>query len=723
MKTKRKKSVRKQLTAGLLVLGMGVALPLVAGEHSKTSKSVPNVHYEMVPHVVLPETIQYNPVARSQNQLSSHSLNDAPNNGMSSPFVAKYTAFPSYQLPFPSEMKGVNQAVYPVSPKMLPQPLPQAKTEPQSEQPKDDLKTELLFESLQTKSDTKTIVDSKTILLAGNNEEIVTATNSSDEAAEISQTGLFCGSSTPRTPQAWSFSSPLFKVSSVPMVPGMGGGNGMINHQGLRGCSTNVSFPMGGMPGMPGMMPPMPNGAQFYTLPNGYSVMSMPSAHNGCGLLRCRQPGPQMMVFPPGMGGPMPQQAPQAPADPVSMMMMQQMQMQAMPPQPITAMTPYGMMVVGYQQPAMNPMMGMGNASPFQNVSYGGPNPMMGQMNPMMGMNPMLGQMNGMMGMPGAAMMAPNGMMVPPAYAMQIQQLQMQLMQLQQQNQQLKQQGKSTKVVETGNDKDTVAGNDLQTPMSLNPQLAQWQQIQLMQQQQMSEANGAYGQQFGQQQDGADANDSNAAMKQMLAANPYMAMGMNNLSTAGANPMMNPMMAGMNPYMNPMMMGMMNPMMNPMMVGMNPYMNPMMMGMNPYMNPMMMGMNPYMNPMFVGANAGTPSPCGPSMQGGGLTMSDVIQLMAIMKDNQPRRQGLFRRIFSRLRERRQANDCCQNDMMQQMMQGWCTPYNPTDTSMTMPSRVAYPYGYFGAQVGPQQTANYGGYYNLYMGNTTYPGLY
>ena len=48
---------------------------------------------------------------------------------------------------------------------------------------------------------------------------------------------------------------------------------------------------------------------------------------------------------------------------------------------------------------------------------------------------------------------------------------------------------------------------------------------------------------------------------------------------------------------------------------------------------------------------------------------------------------------------------------------------PMDTAMQMPARNAYPYGYFGAQVGPQETANYGGFYNLYMGNTTYPGLY
>jgi hypothetical protein len=59
-----------------------------------------------------------------------------------------------------------------------------------------------------------------------------------------------------------------------------------------------------------------------------------------------------------------------------------------------------------------------------------------------------------------------------------------------------------------------------------------------------------------------------------------------------------------------------------------------------------------------------------------------------------------------------------------LMQAWTTPYmSPMDSSVRMPSRNMYPYGYFGAQAGQQDTANYGGYYNLYMGNTSYPGLY
>jgi hypothetical protein len=104
---------------------------------------------------------------------------------------------------------------------------------------------------------------------------------------------------------------------------------------------------------------------------------------------------------------------------------------------------------------------------------------------------------------------------------------------------------------------------------------------------------------------------------------------------------------------------------------------------------------------------------------GGLSMSDVIQLMTLLKQNQPQRKGLLARIAERRAERRERNT---SDPFAQLMQSWSTPYNP-DSSLRMPARNAYPYGYFGAQVGPQESANYGGYYNLYMGNTSYPGLY
>jgi hypothetical protein len=120
---------------------------------------------------------------------------------------------------------------------------------------------------------------------------------------------------------------------------------------------------------------------------------------------------------------------------------------------------------------------------------------------------------------------------------------------------------------------------------------------------------------------------------------------------------------------------------------------------------------------FIGQNAG--------MNQGGLNFSDVVQLVMLLNNNnnqQRYRPRLFERIAMRREQRREQR--MQNDPLNQLMQAWTTPYmSPTDSLVRMPSRNAYPYGYFGAQAGQQDTANYGGYYNLYMGNTSYPGLY
>ena len=618
---------RKLLTIGILVLGTGFALPAFGNEGKRTA-NVPNVHYEMVPHVVLPESIQYTPSTKNMNHLASRSLTTSPGYGIGSPFVATYTAFPSYQLPYGTPMKAVNQSVYPVSPKLAPQRLPEPKT--------DDM-TESADDWALVEPKTLKITEGSTpIQLASNTEEIVTATAPLNMPAEITQTGIFC--STPKPPAAWSFSSPLFKAASVPM-----GNGGVINQMGPRGGGVNVGFtPMGGAP-MPGMMgnPMMgAGGPQFYTLPNGFGLMALPPTHANCGLLRCRQIGPQWMLMPSGpmgapMNGPAPQMAP--PLDPAAFMMPQMPQMLAMQqPQPITAMTPYGMVVVGYR-----------------------PAPMPSAMNPIMpvAMNPMMNAaMNPMMGMA----MNP--------YQAQVLQLQQQIQLLQQQNAQLIQGQQPTA---EGEGKEL---GDLQVPLSINPQVAMQQQM--MQQMSMLGAYAPYAQMYA-----ANANG---------AADP----------TAPMDPMTNPMMMGMNPMMEQQMMGM-NPMMH----------NPMM------QNPMMYGGNPY---MMVGMGGGMHGGMGgPGFNQGGLSMSDMLMLMILMKDNQPRRQGLFARIAARRAERRQGG---QNDMFQMMMQGWCSPYMP-DAAMRMPSRNAYPYGYFGAQVGPQESANYGGFHNLYMGNTTYPGLY
>ncbi|MDR1269301.1 MAG: hypothetical protein LBK82_07230, partial [Planctomycetaceae bacterium] len=130
-------------------------------------------------------------------------------------------------------------------------------------------------------------------------------------------------------------------------------------------------------------------------------------------------------------------------------------------------------------------------------------------------------------------------------------------------------------------------------------------------------------------------------------------------------------------------------------------------------------------PVGMQANAqgfsGNPAP-GVGMNQGGLNLSDVVQLVMLLNNNQRHRPRLFERIAERRANRHERH--AQNDPLNLLMQAWATPYmSPTDSTVRMPSRNAYPYGYFGSQTGQQDTANYGGYYNLYMGNTSYPALY
>ena len=116
-------------------------------------------------------------------------------------------------------------------------------------------------------------------------------------------------------------------------------------------------------------------------------------------------------------------------------------------------------------------------------------------------------------------------------------------------------------------------------------------------------------------------------------------------------------------------------------------------------------------------------PMGMSMQGPGMNVSDMLQIMAFINSNKPqqRRARLADRVAERRDARREA--AAHNDPLAQLMQAWATPSVSPDMALRMPARNAYPYGYFGVQASPVGTANYGGYHNLYLGNTTYPGLY
>lgn len=58
--------------------------------------------------------------------------------------------------------------------------------------------------------------------------------------------------------------------------------------------------------------------------------------------------------------------------------------------------------------------------------------------------------------------------------------------------------------------------------------------------------------------------------------------------------------------------------------------------------------------------------------------------------------------------------------LEKMSEAWDDPYLPPDTGMRLPSKNAYPWGYFGAKVLPQSTC-YSGYYGDYFSTRTYPG--
>jgi hypothetical protein len=453
-------------------------------------------------------------------------------------------------------------------------------------------------------------------------------------------------------------------VASVPAAAGWGGQQaGGIAHNGPRGSLQNVGFtPVSMNPAEAGAAPQgmmMPQGIPYSTfqmgmglnrqaqepvapqaqvLPNGMVLLTLPPDHSNCGLVRCKGNAPRTLLLPPGGMG----QMPGAPAQPGAMIpggfgtpymqvaqqqmiqqpMMPQMQMQIVP---ITAMTPMGPAVVGYQQvPVMNPMM----------------NPMVNQgamMNPMQQLQQMQTMPMPTIAMPnpmvasqvdGAAIDANDSTIQPPALI-----------------------GAAQTVATPMALVATPFGYALQVPgdatqQEVAAQFAQMQQAMMQQQvqQPMNPYAGLYATPFG-----------------------YIAMNQSAGQFGG--------------FGQPTMMN----------VGFQP-----------------MGMGQPMG-MFGGGQ-------------GGMSVSDMLQIMAfINSNNKPQRRA---RLFERIAERREARkESCENDPFAQLMQAWTTPYVAPDTALRMPARNAYPYGYFGAQTMPISTANYGGYHNLYMGNTTYPGLY
>ncbi|MDR2169796.1 MAG: hypothetical protein LBP59_06615 [Planctomycetaceae bacterium] len=757
-----------------------------------------DMYYELVPHVVLPETIQYNRVA-PKSSLS-------PVAGSASPFVATYTAFPSYNLPADTEMRQINQLVYPVAPKTLPMPLPQKNTkkdnakkdnaknntnyrnekrsvETQFEPDKDkielkndpaDLKQDQDIDNLQKQpsnqilskkiSNKKSSLSAKnnktnnaktnnkydsatankmfdismTILQVSANEEIIPATPRFAINDDVMQAGIFCNSAAPKQPSAWSFSSPIFKIASVPA--GFGAGNGYISQFNSHG-GVNVGFqpPIGAgqVPPQAGAYPypPAPpayaqnNGANVQVLPNGMLLLSTPPNHHNCGLLRCHYdhsrrfillPPPNQFQQLPGIMPP-PQQIlpPQTTPtttnaiDPQTQALMLQYPQFNNPyaninpyqqqPQlaPVTAMTPYGMTIVGYRQIPQIPQNYATLGTPtgnFMNVAYG----QTGQIQP-------------------AQIQLAQQQLLQQQLAQQ-QLVQQQLAQQKSAQQQLAQQKLNAAQNDDADTQDTNnkdnAGEtaELKTPLPINGVV---NDAKLENAIQNSGQAGIYANPYAMYalQSGNLTTGNNAAADAAAGISNEQSIG---ITTAQTNPQFNILP---NPYSNyPMPItsqqaGMYQP------YAFSPYGAPVYPAaqfagqygnqfMSPYGQPFIPGYMP------VGLQQNIPQQQTNQNNGNGLTMSDMLLLMVLMKENNKpqRRLSFFERIAERRAARRQRAE--QNDPFNQIMQMWSTPYY-ADSTARMPASNAYPYGYFGAQPTPINTANYGGYHNLYYGNTTY----
>ncbi|MDR1052759.1 MAG: hypothetical protein LBL39_01135 [Planctomycetaceae bacterium] len=731
------------------------------------------MYYELVPHVVLPETIQYNRVA-PKSTVSAKSA------GTVSPLVATYTAFPSYNLPANIEMRQINQVIYPIAPKMLPMPLPKKNIQndknqnPNKRNEKNSVESQVDQEQLEQQlnspnqeqqipnsselstnqilsknnsNKTKKLIANKThdpnvinemfdasmaILQVANMEEVIPATPQFALNDSVTQTGIFCNS-TPKQPVAWSFSSPIFKVAAVPT--GYGNGGGYISQFNPHG-GVNVGFqPPIGQPQQPNLPPNFPqnfgqnNGANVQVLPNGMLLLSVPPSHHNCGLLRCRDHSWRYMLLPPAPNqasgifpqSPQPPVQPQLPIppnatpDPQTQALLYQNLPTMNPytnpysqqPQvvPITAMTPYGVTVVGYRQvPQMSanyPMYNQGTGN-FMTVA----NNQFNQQYPPVQFQLAQQQQQQLVQMQLAQQQIAQH---------QLAQQQLAQQQLAQQKQQpsASQDNTDSQALDTTGKDNVDESSELKMPLPIN-----------------GIANGAI------------AGNMIQDNTMNLYANPYamyalqsgnltvgnnMGVGKDGVGITGEQTVGMPTTLPNQQF---------NVLSNPYFTNYPMTLPPQPYGMSPY------GFNPYMTSVYPAAQFGgqfgnqflplnqpyipgympvglqQPVQQPQANQGNGLSMSDVLLLMMLMKENNKpqRRLTFFERIAERRAARRQRAE--QNDPFNQIMQLWNTPFY-ADSTARMPASNAYPYGYFGAQPAPINTANYGGYHNLYYGNTTY----
>ncbi|MCL2743129.1 MAG: hypothetical protein FWE67_04690 [Planctomycetaceae bacterium] len=654
-------SLSFSLTA-IYFAGGGVQTDTIAAQSN--SRTTPVVRHELVPHVVLPESIEYKKAAKSGNAADTGFIQSG--GGMVSPFVATYTPFPSYQVPATTSFQPVGHSVYPVvepqveekdtvKNKRIPQRLPSQKQYEEMKQASELQEPAALAESPRKllRYFEEEPADSS-IHFASNNEEVVSAIPYSDLDDSIEQSGFFCQKPA-KAPAAWSFSSPLFKAGSIPMGnnPQF---NGSINQSGRCGTMqvgfSPIGMPPQGFQGYPmnaGFNGTDSNGVSVQQLQNGMLLVSTPPDHSNCGIIRCRCGNqPQMTILPAGSFGQAPMMNPamapmMAPAGMIPTgnngamamhPMMQQQYMQQLAMQqymqqqqlsqpavqmmPVASMTPYGMAIVGYQAVPMNFGQNQGLAALNQNTpEETGENT------------------DGAEG-------ANNGLRLP----------------------------------------QQLPANGLGSGMIANPY-------------------GIYAQQF-PTADGKTAPDGSTNTSPPAAG----AVGQNNVNPFGYYPMMvfqQPQFGAQG--------GLFARQHNPSVY---------------YVAPFGYGNAGMMNCSAGGFGGGMPY--GDFDMNASVTRADLLTMMTIiqqMQQNQNQRRFRILQRFADRREmkRQQRGGGASPDLMMQLMQAWSTPYMAPDTALRMPAANMYPYGYFGAQPGGVQTANYGGFYNLSTGSTAYPGLY
>ncbi|MGL4944108.1 MAG: hypothetical protein ACRC46_13085 [Thermoguttaceae bacterium] len=233
------------------MVALGAASVAFGADCATSCKTTSNgkVLYELVPNVVVPDTISYRPSAKSQDSPSSL--------GMSSNYPASYVPYPSYYLPYPTAFRPIQNVVYPITTlpddaaftntqyngaqyngaqyNSTPSPFDAPMTQPVavSEVQRYSVPQTSVIASVERKQNGSP--NNSLIRLVSATESDITTCEGSDEknaATSIQQTA-----------SAWSFSSPVFKVASIP-TPAIGGQASTMIQTGKLG-STQLNVPPG----------------------------------------------------------------------------------------------------------------------------------------------------------------------------------------------------------------------------------------------------------------------------------------------------------------------------------------------------------------------------------------------------------------------------------------------------------------------------------------------